>query len=76
MISNSTRYLSNGGEIKIDISLKGDNVKFIVRDNGPGVLEEIIDKIFNPLFTTDSSRKISGLGLSICKEFIQQVQLM
>lgn len=71
MISNSTRYLSNGGEIKIDISLKGDNVKFIVRDNGPGVLEEIIDKIFNPLFTTDSSRKISGLGLSICKEFIE-----
>ena len=32
---------------------------------------DIISKIFDPLFTTDSSRKISGLGLSICKEFIE-----
>ena len=71
MISNSTKYLKNGGEIKIDISLMENNVKFIVRDNGPGVKEDIISKIFDPLFTTDSSRKISGLGLSICKEFIE-----
>ena len=28
-------------------------------------------KIFNPLYTTDKSRKISGLGLSICKEIIE-----
>lgn len=71
MISNSTRYLKNGGEIKIDITQEDNNVKFIVRDNGPGVKEDIISKIFDPLFTTDSSRKISGLGLSICKEFIE-----
>ena len=71
MISNSIRYLKDGGEIKIDISLEENNVKFIVRDNGPGVKEDIISKIFDPLFTTDSSRKISGLGLSICKEFIE-----
>ena len=71
MISNSTRYLKNGGEIKIDIAQEDNNVKFIVRDNGPGVKEDIISKIFDPLFTTDSSRKISGLGLSICKEFIE-----
>ena len=71
MISNSTRYLKNGGTIKIDILQEQNNVKFIVRDNGPGVKEDIISKIFDPLFTTDSSRKISGLGLSICKEFIE-----
>ena len=71
MVSNSARYLENGGEIKIDISQVQDNIKFMVKDNGPGVKEDIISKIFDPLFTTDSSRKISGLGLSICKEFIE-----
>ena len=71
MISNSTRYLKDGGKIFVDISSYGDYVKFIVKDNGPGVNKKIIDKIFDPLFTTDNSRKISGLGLSICKEFIE-----
>ena len=71
MVSNSTRYLKNGGKIMIDISEEGKFYKFVIKDNGPGVNEKIINKIFDPLFTTDSSRKISGLGLSICKEFIE-----
>ncbi len=71
MISNSARYLKNGGKILIDISSYKEYIKFTVKDNGPGVNEKIIDKIFDPLFTTDNSRKISGLGLSICKEFIE-----
>ena len=71
MVSNSTRYLKNGGKIMIDISEEDKNYKFVIKDNGPGVNEKIINRIFDPLFTTDSSRKISGLGLSICKEFIE-----
>ena len=43
----------------------------MVSDNGKGVDENILDKIFDPLFTTDNSRKISGLGLSICREFVE-----
>ena len=71
MISNSARYLKNKGKISINILSSGDYFKFIVKDNGPGVNEKIINKIFDPLFTTDTSRKISGLGLSICKQFVE-----
>lgn len=71
MIQNSTRYLKDNGKISMEITKDKDNYIFLVSDNGPGVDEEIIDKIFDPLFTTDSSRKISGLGLSICREFIE-----
>lgn len=70
MISNSVRFLKNDGEIRIEITKDKDNYRFVVSDNGPGVDEKIIDKIFEPLFTTDDSRKNSGLGLSICKEFV------
>lgn len=70
MISNSVRFLKNKGEIRIEITKDKDNYRFLVSDNGPGVDEKIIDKIFEPLFTTDDSRKNSGLGLSICKEFV------
>lgn len=71
LISNSTRYVLDHGKIVIKI-LKEDNYfKFIVSDNGRGINSEIIDKIFAPFYTTDKSRKISGLGLSICREFIE-----
>lgn len=70
MISNSVRYLKGNGTIKISIDKDEFNYIFIVSDTGPGVNDKVIDKIFEPLFTTDESRKNSGLGLSICKEFV------
>lgn len=70
IISNSVKFISKNGEIKIDINNNKNNIDFLISDNGCGVKDDIIDKIFNPLFTTDSSRKNSGLGLSIVKENI------
>lgn len=70
IISNSVRYLKNNGIIKISITKDNYNYVFKVADNGPGVENNTLKKIFEPLYTTDNSRKISGLGLSICKEFI------
>lgn len=71
MISNSVRYLKNSGKIEIEIASDKKDYLFYVRDNGPGVNEQLLKKIFKPLFTTDTSRKISGLGLSIVKEFVE-----
>lgn len=70
IISNSIRYIKKEGKIDINIEENDNYYLFKISDNGPGVDENIIDKIFEPLFTTDNSRKISGLGLSICREFI------
>ena len=39
-----------------------------VRDNGCGILPEVVDKIFVPFFTTKSSG--SGIGLSLCKQVV------
>lgn len=71
IIDNSVRYIKTNGVIKIKVKSQKDYYKFIISDNGKGVEEEIINKIFDPLFTTDYSRKISGLGLAICKEFVE-----
>ena len=71
LISNSTRYLSSEGKITISITKDENNYIFKISDNGKGVDESILDKLFSPFFTTDKSRKISGLGLSICKEFVE-----
>lgn len=40
-------------------------------DNGVGVPPALLQQIFEPLYTTDRGRKVSGLGLSICRSIIQ-----
>lgn len=46
-------------------------VRITVSDNGKGVEEEMLEAIFEPLFTTDPGRSVAGLGLAICKEVIE-----
>lgn len=43
-----------------------------VQDNGPGIPPEIMNKIFDPYFTTKPSGKGTGLGLSIVQRLVQQ----
>lgn len=72
IIGNSTRYLKKTKNVIVITIEKKDNFYCIeIADNGIKVDEDIINKIFDPLFTTDKSRKISGLGLSICKQIIK-----
>lgn len=44
----------------------------IVRDNGPGISAEHIDKIFDPFYTTKGVGEGMGLGLSICYRIMQE----
>ncbi len=46
-------------------------VCFKVIDTGMGVREDMLESIFEPLFTTDPGRSVAGLGLAICKEVIE-----
>jgi two-component system sensor histidine kinase PhcS len=46
----------------------------IIRDNGPGIANEHLDKIFDPFFTTKEVGEGMGLGLSICYRIMQESQ--
>lgn len=48
-----------------------EKVVIEVKDNGPGMTEEVRDKIFEPYFTTKPAGEGTGLGLSISKDIIK-----
>lgn len=57
------------GEIQIVVSATADRVQIRFIDNGTGIREELIPKMFTPNFTTKSSGM--GLGLSIVKRYVE-----
>jgi len=58
------------GEISIILyKMENGSIKIIINDNGPGIPESILDKIFLPFFTTKKDG--SGIGLSISRQIMQ-----
>jgi hypothetical protein len=66
IVQNSIR--AKAGEISIEIneSVISDLYQIVIRDNGTGIQEDILQNITDPFFTTRTKRRM-GLGLSLLK---------
>ena len=58
--------------IKLSLSLVENNAIIIVKDNGQGIPLEIIDKVFDPYFSTKASSSGTGLGLYMTKIIVEE----
>ncbi len=65
LIVNAMQAMKDGGKITISTYFDDFNVYLKCEDTGSGIPEEIIDKIFNPFFTTKKVNEGTGLGLSV-----------
>lgn len=51
---------------------KNEEIEIVIHDNGKGIPQTVIDKVFNPFFTTKPTGQGTGLGLSISHDIIVQ----
>lgn len=72
LIMNAIQAMENNGEIIIRFNESDDAITFSIQDSGPGIRPNLLEKIFEPLFTTKS--RGTGLGLPVVKTIVQQHQ--
>jgi signal transduction histidine kinase len=70
LITNAIESLGEKGTIKIRVKEIGNMVYVSIEDSGPGVPSDVMEKIFEPLFTTKQTG--TGLGLVSCKNIVEQ----
>ena len=60
------------GNVWLSTGLEDGKVTVTVRDDGPGIAEEIQDRLFDPFVTTKPPGQGTGLGLSICYGIVKR----
>lgn len=62
-----------GGEARVRLSREGDALRIEVADQGGGIAEDVLPRIFDPFFSTKDPGKGTGLGLAICRRIIDSL---
>ncbi|MBP1771563.1 MAG: histidine kinase [Holophagaceae bacterium] len=72
LISNAVDATRAGGRIWVRTRKEGDQALLEVQDEGVGIPEQVLDRIFQPFFTTKAPGRGTGLGLASVKALVDQ----
>jgi signal transduction histidine kinase len=65
LLSNAFKYSPDGREIQLDIQDDGQQIIFTVTDQGIGIPDTELDKIFTPLYRASNAHEYTGMGLGL-----------
>ncbi len=75
LVRNAIRYAAEGTSVEVTLDRRNDTAAIAIRDRGPGVPAEDLDKIFDPFYRVNGDRDRSsggtGLGLSIARRAVE-----
>lgn len=70
LVQNAAEAVGGGGRVTLSTRTDDGDAVLVVKDDGPGIPEDALPRIFEPLFTTKSEG--TGLGLSIVKRIVEE----
>lgn len=73
LLINSIQAIDSEGVIRIELTKQGNDIIIKVIDNGKGIEDNNLKKIFQPFFTTKPIGKGTGLGLFIVKTILKEI---
>jgi PAS domain S-box-containing protein len=74
LLTNAIKYSPKGDKVYVDIKNKGEHVTVRIKDEGIGLKEAHLEKIFNRFYRADGVGNVSGLGIGLylTKEIIER----
>jgi CheY-like chemotaxis protein len=76
LLTNAAKFTPPGGRVEVLIQRMSDRVRVRVRDNGPGIAPDQLERIFEPFVQADRARDVLrgglGLGLAIVSSLVRR----
>jgi len=76
LVGNAVKFTRQGGEVNLTAQREDQSIMVSIKDNGVGIEKEKLDNLFklgeNPTSNGTAKEKGSGLGLILCKEFVEK----
>ena len=73
LLTNAIDAIGSGGTIEATSRCSGDKIVVTIKDDGPGLSEDMLRKVFDPFFTTKEPGKGTGLGLWVSHNIITKM---
>jgi signal transduction histidine kinase len=72
-VNEKKKQVGEGYQPRIEVSTKkaGDRIQILVADNGNGITKHVMEKVFQPFFTTKPAGQGTGLGLSLSYDIVK-----
>lgn len=74
LINNACDAMPQGGTLTIRTSFDPNYIRVAIEDSGQGIPTEVLDKVFEPFYTTKPEGKGTGLGLYVTRELIRSYE--
>jgi signal transduction histidine kinase len=75
LLTNANKYAPEGAQVRLAAAKVGDEVEFVVSDNGPGLDDDQLEHVFDRFWRADSTETQTvggtGLGLAIAKSLVE-----
>ena len=73
LVTNAIQAVPRGGHVSLRLGGDDQVATFAVEDDGPGIPEENVERVFEPFFTSKPEGQGTGLGLAVSRGIVERL---